>query len=1002
MKKLSLYALTLAALTAGAAMPSHWDGGRVPPIHRLGVKDLSGDTVVPDDPKALPVSTRQTCSLCHDIDTIASGWHFNAAETNACPGRLGEPWFMIDPATGTQLPLSYRGWKGTYKPADIGMDDFDFTWRFGRNLPGGGVASPDEEGLMAGRWNVSGPLEVNCFACHDQSGLYDHSEYVKQITRQNFSWAMSAAMGWCEVDGMSERMPDYWGMMWGRNPDDSIFRVPATITYDPKQFDSKSRLVFKVGRPQNDSCLNCHGVSQSGAPAMSIDGDVHLRAGMSCVDCHRNGEDHKISRGYAHKGIDAAAMSLTCAGCHVADKGKAGRHGAPAPKHIGFPTVHFEKLACTVCHSGVTRGGELGTVQTCRANRMGVYGRAKWLTDAPYIQEPVFVRDAKSGKIEPRRMVWPAFWATRSEDGVKPLDTGKVAEIAGDTLTAMKDVGAVLVMLDSDPNIGMNGKRPVLAVDGKLFRANVDGIPVPFGEAEGANGYFYIADPDRKVAEADEPETPAETDKQTELINAAIAKAFPVEVVTLDSIIPDVYDPEMDVDAAAAKDFEKVKGDVDTITQAMIAAEKEDLDQLSAEDQKARKEEIATGVKDAVSSALSQRLSDRNEALAKQVNDLLTTIEASDAFTAAGTLVTSGKAGALITSGKIFYIEPGSTGTVVHAAAPAGAAAKDFGIYLLAEKTFASMINTTAAKQVAQLAGTTAALTEEMLTATLKKLAAAGIEKPVYVGHGQVWELQGEQLTVQVEKCAEPVSWAFGHDVRPARLARGAKPVKCADCHTANSKFFFQKVTSTGPLLTAKTLSTAQNVFMGTDKFYHQSFGAMFLVRPVFKIFLWVVFAILSLVAIAFTAAAVPVFLKAGAVPYGTKSEKLISTINRLSGCAMGIATLYLACSGCIGFFTGAMKGWMLVGHQLAGGLFCAALLALIWFRGANRIATKRAFWWMLAMVLAVIVVFTAVAPMMTVFGDGWQQTLLWAHRCTTGCFILVGLWMLMTSGRKE
>ena len=324
-------ALVLAAISAGASVPSHWDGGRVTPVHRLAVKDVVDDSVSPCDPNALPVSTKNTCSKCHDYELIAKGWHFNASDTNACPGRMSEPWFMLDPATGTQIPISLRGYEGTFKPADVGMNDFDFTWRFGRNLPGGDVSAPDCEGLTAGRWNVSGPLEINCFACHDQSGRYDHSEYVRQITRQNFCWAMTAAMGWGDVDGMGERMPDYWGILNGKNKDDSVFRVPATLTYDPNQFDAKDRLVLPVGKPKNDCCLNCHGVSQSGAPQMSIDGDVHLRAGMSCSDCHRNGEDHKIARGFAHEGMTDAEKSLTCSGCHVADSGKAGRYGAPVP-----------------------------------------------------------------------------------------------------------------------------------------------------------------------------------------------------------------------------------------------------------------------------------------------------------------------------------------------------------------------------------------------------------------------------------------------------------------------------------------------------------------------------------------------------------------------------------------------------------------------------------------------------------------------------------------------
>jgi len=56
----------------------------------------------------------------------------------------------------------------------------------------------------------------------------------------------------------------------------------------------------------------------------------------------------------------------------------------------------------------------------------------------------------------------------------------------------------------------------------------------------------------------------------------------------------------------------------------------------------------------------------------------------------------------------------------------------------------------------------------------------------------------------------------------------------------------------------------------------------------------------------------------------------------------------------------------------------------------------------MLVMVLGVGVLFTAVAPMMTWFGEGWQHVMTWAHRCTTFCFLAVSAWMLLTGGRKE
>lgn len=1004
-----LAAAAAAAGAARAASPSHWDGGRATPLHRLEMKDILGDTIAPEDPNALPVSTRNSCSLCHDYGLISGGWHFNAGGTNACPGRPGEPWFLIDPATGTQLPIGLRGWPGVYRPADIGMSAFDFVWRFGRNLPGGGLAEPQGDALMDGRWNVSGALEINCFACHDRSGLYDHSEYARQTLRQNFAWAAGAAMGWGDVEGMNERMPDYWGPLNGRNKDDSSFRVPAGIAYDPVQFDAKNRLPLRVGRPENANCLNCHGASQAGAPRMDIDGDVHLRAGMACADCHRNGEDHAISRGFERPGMSPAEKSLTCAGCHVADKAKAGRLGAPAPVHTGFPLVHFEKLACTVCHSGVTEGGEFAAVQTSRANRMGIYGRVKWLTDAPYIREPVFVKNPATGKIEPRRIAWPAFWGARSEDGsVRPLPPGLVEKKAGRALSAMKDVGAVLAMLESDPNFAARGERPVLSRGGRLFRVNIDGIPVPFQGPACPDGLFYVKDPALKTAPK-APLPPPPPNRLADLAKAALQKAAPPAAKPpYTSVVPENFDPDYNADAAAAKKLAEpaLAAAARDIARALAADEKDDLDKMSPADRKTRLEEIDAEARDELLAQIQQGLAEAQDAKKTRLENLLTTVEAS-AFYADAMVVTDGMpfrriAGAAVTSGRIFFRDRGET-AVESRPAPAGAAPRDIGLYDLAAKTFTSFLDASAAGRAAELAGTPFRLTEGMVAEALGRLAAAGVAKPVYVGRGRVWELDAAgALAAAPGRAAEPVTWALAHDVRPARMARGARPVKCADCHTPGSSFFFGKIVSSGPLLTARPLVRAQNEFMGAPAAYNRLFGSMFLVRPLFKIFLWAVFAALALAAVAFTAAAVPVFLRRGGIPYGRPSEKFMLLANRLSGLAAGCCGAYLGISGAYGWCTGGMTGWPLVLHQVAGGIFAAALLALIWLRGAARIDTKRAFWWMLALCLAGTAVFTAVAPMMTVFGSGWQLVLLWAHRCSAFCFLAVAAWMLLSGGRKE
>lgn len=905
MKRVLSITLACAAATAFATVESHWDGGRNTPVHRLAMLDEFGDAISPGSPNALPVSTRQTCGQCHDYAAISSGWHFNMSGTNTAHGRRGEPWFLIDPVSGSQVPMSLRDWPGTYNPDQLGMTHWEFVYAFGRHMPGGDMADPGEslaEGGPRARWDVSGPIEINCFVCHSQSKTYDHSEWVRLIMRQNFRWAATGALGLGEILGMGSRVPDYWHAMRGLNRDDAVYAVPPHVVYDTRQFDTKNRTVLQVGAPGNENCLNCHSTSQAGMPHKDIDGDVHLRAGMSCADCHGNGENHAIARGYEGDNtgkMDKTRASASCVGCHMGtDLARAGRHGAPAPKHVGIPVSHFKDLSCTACHAGVTDEGMLAQVRTSRANRMGVYGRARWATPQPFILEPVFVRN-EAGKIEPRRMSWPAFWGVRDGEGVKPLAPEKIHAACAGLLDVREQAGAILATFATDPNV----PTPVLAVDRKLFVKNVDGVIVPAGESDKADGWYY----------------------QTTNGLVSVAPAF---------------DPLADTD------------------------------KMTSEQQSAF------------------------TANTKALANLLQTLDAS-------TLALTNGYGAVVYGTHLFF-RGGDNDAVISTNVADKADAPRVGWYK--DGRFSPLVNDYVIRNAAALSGTDCTLTEEMVAGGLKRLAGAGEKESVYVAHGQVWSLAADgALVAKVDKAAEPVSWAFGHDVRPARMARGARPAKCADCHTVDSAFFFAKVASTGPLLTAKMLVKAQNEFMGLSGSYNKLFGTTFLMRPLFKVFLWTVFVLVLLVVVAFIAAAVPAVLAKTALPYGKPCEKQAVMIDKGAAVGLGLASAYLGLSGALGWFFHLMTGYLLIFHMVAGGLFAFCLVVLIALRGGRRIANaKRNLLWAVVLALGVLVIFTAVAPMMTWFGTDWQHTMLAAHRCVTFSFLAVAAWMCLTGGRKE
>ena len=901
MKQWMTTAMVLATGLTFAKVESHWDGGRNMPVHRLAVNDELGDTIVPGAPNALPLSTKKTCGQCHDYEAISSGWHFNMSNANAPIGRPSEPWFLNDALTGSQIPMSLRNWAGLYKPEQLGLSNWEFVLAFGRHMPGGDIADPEDRDAENGpnaRWNVSGPIEINCFACHSQDKEYDHSEWVRQVARHNFRWAMTGALGLGDVGGMGSRMDDYWGMLRGLNPDDATFKVPPHMNYFQSKFDSKNRVVLDLGKPRNENCLSCHSTTQAGMHAKDIDGDVHLRAGMTCSDCHGNGLDHATARGFVGDNtgaMDKVRATASCTGCHNgSDVAKAGRHGAPAPKHVGYPLVHFQKLSCTVCHSGVTEDGELAQVRTSRSNRMGVYGRARWATPQPFILEPVFVKGT-DGVISPSRMVWPAFWATRDaadNDKLNPILPEVVADACTDIFNVREQVGEILAALGRDPNIS---DTPVVVVDGVVLSKNVDDVAIPVDLTDWANGVYY--------------KTP------TNLIQVF---------------------PEFEADANVAQE--------------------------------------------------------------ESVKNLLQTLDAAPVATTKGF-------GAVWVGNQVYY-RGGEDSAVITHPADGDAPQPCLGWFDAETQKFSALLSDVVLKRALALAGTDYSFTEDMLAEALTCLNKSGVKNPLYVAHGKVWTLSADgTVAAKEEKVAAPVSWAVGHDVRPARMARGAKPVKCADCHTVDSKFFFGNVESTGPLMTAQKMVKTQCEYMGISGSYNRLFGTTFLVRPLFKIFLWVVFAFVCLVAIAFAAAAIPsMLLNRGTYEtYGKRTGELIEMADKFSAWGLVLAVVYLGLSGVAGWFFHLMTGYILVFHMVAGGLFSVCLIALIWFRGKKRMKdAKRSVLWMLMLVLGVCVLFTAVAPMMTWFGDGWQRVLLQGHRCSTMCFIALSLWMLISGGRKE
>jgi hypothetical protein len=450
-------------------------------VHWIDLYDADGVKIDPNAEDAKPYSPVHTCGRCHDYAAIAHGYHFNAPLSGNSDARKGEPWIWTDTRTGTQVPMSYREWAGTYHPRDMGISDREFVLKFGHHMPGGGVgATPpaateksaseeiddtnsettasanDEapaEDKTAGRWKLSGDLAVDCMICHANDHTFNPEAWWDQISKENFAWASSVAIGLAQVDGTVASLPDDFDP---EAEDNDGKQLPKT-TYTPLRVNAENKIHFDVIRtPSNNACYYCHThrpVGEDAGPKWIHDQDVHLQAGMSCADCHRNGIGHHTVRGYEGEQHPTGqpVYTLSCRGCHMDEHAEdgvtsGGRLGAPKPLHKGLPPLHLERLSCTACHSGPDPEQDVPQVQTAMAHLLGLPSHHLGADLQPGLTAPTFARD--NGVLYPHRMVWPAFWGKMVEDEITPLHPEKVNDAVRRVLRVRRGKTFTETMMD--------------------------------------------------------------------------------------------------------------------------------------------------------------------------------------------------------------------------------------------------------------------------------------------------------------------------------------------------------------------------------------------------------------------------------------------------------------------------------------------------------------------------------------------------------------------------
>ena len=348
--------------------------GVCPPFH---LRDEEGHAINPiaGENANKAYSPRQTCGQCHDYNKITEGYHFmqgkgeepTAEQQSRClwastPGNYGGTWCSPAPL------YKYLSPKKNRSPATMDMTSFTFfTSSCGACHPGGGAGEFDRDGkrydrwmsdpasgLTPGgdngfdgdyykaRWIESGVVEADCLLCHMPE--YNLSERKRQLGEWNLRWAATAGAGFAKVTGSVAG------------------DKPVEVTYEKDLFNGDGTVEpHMVREPRNEVCMSCHakpGWKKRGAN-FRLRTDVHLRAGLKCVDCHPAGSsaaDHRIAGREEHqfgKGDDPGGhvrddLDDTCTSC--VDCHDAGRQGAPVAKHRWLPPLHLEKIACQACH----------------------------------------------------------------------------------------------------------------------------------------------------------------------------------------------------------------------------------------------------------------------------------------------------------------------------------------------------------------------------------------------------------------------------------------------------------------------------------------------------------------------------------------------------------------------------------------------------------------------------------------------------------------------------
>lgn len=241
-------------------------------------------------------------------------------------------------------------------------------------------------------------------------------------------------------------------------------------------------------RPTREMCARCH-QSAAGGPnykhgdfPTTPEVDVHVAAGLQCVDCHIT-QNHKIAGGGYMIAQELPDVKVSCTNCHTEE-----------PHQTGSGLIlnnHIDRVACQTCHIPTIARDPNYPTQMTRDYSQPVYNEATGLYGPTVGKET--------------NVVPTYFWWNDHQMETPPKPVGSIND-EGALITPWKPLEAT-VPFDAETNTPIYIKQGVYSIQGDLEAAITAGVAASgqeySGEWEAVTELMYF-DVQHQVAPASE------------------------------------------------------------------------------------------------------------------------------------------------------------------------------------------------------------------------------------------------------------------------------------------------------------------------------------------------------------------------------------------------------------------------------------------------------------------------------------------------------------------